>query len=201
MSLTVSAQQEPSYWHLLSSDDSQAYLKLCDHFQSTTGKSAKGERLDAFSYRLGKIREFIERNDQSKWQRSLVCGVFFLREGMALNIRQLRLLLGKCKSSINGSLQQMGYTAKPQLHSSAGSFLRTIPDGLELDLKNWTIRMKSDPPEPFIVPLPVVTEEPSRAEDVEPANRIPCPVKWRYKFWDAIRSVPSCESHGSIVCT
>jgi hypothetical protein len=37
----------------------------------------------------------------------LVCGVYPVSDGFAINIRQLRVLLGECKSSIKGSFQHI----------------------------------------------------------------------------------------------
>jgi hypothetical protein len=161
------------------------------------GKSKKGERLDSFTDRLMKIRHFIEYRIDDDWKRSLVCGVFFLPNGLAMNIQQLRMLLGRCKSSINGSLQQLGYMAEPQSQGVNQEFVMRIParsrDANEL--KKWTIRRiygsapEAVPPSPaFIIPIPIPWTS-AVAVDTEAVHhtvekKYPCPVKCRYKYYD-----------------
>jgi hypothetical protein len=109
----------------------------------------------------------------------------------------MRVLVGKCKSSINGSIQQLGYFAQPQNMGMDPELLAQIPsDYHEIsELRKWTIRRRlpqiQDASPPFIVPLPILSRERKEieTEPVEtPAYReVPCPVKWRYKFWEAIQ--------------
>jgi hypothetical protein len=78
--------RQPNHWHLLSSGDAQEYLRLSNDFHGFSGKSRKGTRSDTFQYCLGKIRQFVDHNEHDSWKRSLVCGVFFLPDSLALNI-------------------------------------------------------------------------------------------------------------------
>jgi hypothetical protein len=198
--MTISDFHHPTHWHLLSSNDAQEYIRLANQFHATPGKSRKGARIESFSHSLNKIRRFIESDDEDHWKRSLACGIFFLPDCLALNIQQLCILIGKCKSSINGSLQQMGYTAQPQSPGLETSFLAQLPGQYREmnELKNWTIRRKPQSGGPFVVPVPTnlsatntVVEKPIDGQ-INP--RMPCPVKWRYKFMDAMKSMESNQS-------
>jgi hypothetical protein len=197
--------EKPFHWNLLSDSDAHIYLELRDHFNQNAGKSRKGERLDSFTERLDRIRSFVDRDDEDCWKRSLVCGICFLPNALALNIQQFRKLIGKCKSSINGSLQQLGYTAQPPAKHLEQLFRAKLPPNMRDngELKKWSFRFKEmdvreKSPPPFVVPLPLswasqVNVE-SEAIEAELAKKFPCPVKWRYKFWDTIRSSVSCQT-------
>jgi hypothetical protein len=187
----MSSLGRPKFFHLLSVPNCQEYLVLRAHFHDSCGKSRKGERLDVFNDRLATIRRFVERQDDDDWKRALVCGVFFLPDGLALNIQQLRMLIGKCKSSINGSLQQLGYRAVPPGPDAEEQFLARIPQQCRVltDLKKWTLRRTASSKKAvFLVPVPMVTRWPVNVETEAVAaghrRQFPCPVKCRYKYLD-----------------
>jgi hypothetical protein len=122
-----------------------------------------------------------------------------------LNIQQMRILTGKCKSSINGSFQQMGYSAQPQSQGLTTSFMAQLPEQFHdiNELRNWTIRKRPQSVRPFVIPVPTnlrltspVVEKPI---EWQMHSSIPCPVKWRYKFWDTIRSMNSTQPETSIM--
>ena len=206
-------ENPPVHWQLLSVSDLDEYFHLRQSFLNENGKSKKGERLESFMLRLNKIRAYIERGDSNDWKRSVVCGIMFLKKSIAINIQQLRLLVGKCKSSINGSLQQLGYTALPQGREMSQEFLYRVPffqkDSLEL--KKWTIRENSQsvqslsnsqkeakplmiPNKTNLFPLPQVKlNSPINAEKINEIvqSSYPCPVKFRYKYIDMLKITPT----------
>jgi hypothetical protein len=189
---------------LLSHPDRILYLRLRTEFHDELGKSKKGERLGAFSERLRKIRHFVDRGDEDDWKRSLVCGVFFLPTGFAIHIQQLRILLGRCKSSINGSLQQLQCQVDYPSETVHPELLAKIPPSSRdmSELKKLTIRrttMPDESPEPqFIVPVPPVKLPPPPpppplslpgpfplgVPETVIHRKFPCPVKVRYKYRD-----------------
>jgi hypothetical protein len=198
---------QPRHLNLLSMTDADEYWRLHDEFRADSTKSRKGERLDTFSDRLNQIREFVERSPEDRWKRSIVCGVFFLCHGLALNVHQLSSLIGKCKSSVNGSLHQLGFFTRAPATGIDPQFLAAVPLEYqdEIELRNWTIRTNGESRgmerevvrvEPIVVPLPLsrpprAMHEMHRIEE-EVMRAIPCPIKWRYKFLDAIhRSMSS----------
>jgi hypothetical protein len=105
-------------------------------------RNRRGKRLEGFSELLGSIRSFCIRNREDDWKRCLVCGVCWLPSGLAINNRQLSLLINKCKSSINGSLQKMGYSTLQSRTESTGALCDSIPllrDNFN-ELREWTVR-------------------------------------------------------------
>ena len=132
----------PLHWELISRKDLNDYVELRNSFYDEIRKSKKGERLDAFIRRLIRIKEFVERGDDDDWKRGLVCGIIFMKNSIAIHIQQFRLLLGKCKSSINGSLQQIGFVAHPQGGPIEEELFEKVPifRREHSEVKKWTVR-------------------------------------------------------------
>jgi hypothetical protein len=197
---------DPTNINLLSYSDSQDYALLRASFQVDSGKSRKGERLETFLEGIKRVRNFIERTQEDEWRRALVCGIFFLSDSLSLNIQQLRILMGKCKSSINGSLQQLGYAAQSSGADTEQEFLARIPLNFRdsNELKKWTIRksIKVTPriagTQQFVVPLPASwspqVDVETEAVHVIVHRTFPCPVKCRYKYLDIIHRSVSIQT-------
>jgi hypothetical protein len=86
-------------------------------------------------------------DEEEKWKRCLVCGVCIVAPGIAVNTTQLKRLVLKCKSSINGSLKGLGFDkiiTKPWAYEW---FLQQIPylRDRPTELRQWTIRFCSRP--------------------------------------------------------
>lgn len=172
---TSLSTQPPLHLELLSPADIKDYLVMRGNFSVEVNKSKKGERRESFINTLKIIRSYIERNDFNDWKRAMVCGIIFLNpdnnrccqanflsSAVAINIQQLRLLLGKCKSSINGSLQQLGYqslSSSPigsKLHEEV---LRKVPYFQQdlSELKKWTFRENESLSRIHSLPLPQIS--------------------------------------------
>lgn len=206
----------PAHWDLLTSQDLDDYVKLRTSFYDEIKMSRKGERLESFIKRLKRIREFVERGNDDDWKRGLVCGIIFLKNGIAIHIQQFRLLLGKCKSSINGSLQQIGFIAHPQ----GGPIEEELCDKVPIfrrehsEVKKWTVRdcnaevnPLNNESTPVATAAPAVIENTQKPQEtieineikVTPAPKdekmtyfntpfIPVPVKFRYKYDSLFRN-------------
>jgi hypothetical protein len=87
----------------LSDADKLTFVQLKAIISSTTGKSPQTRHAMVFADTLEVIRTFIVRNNKDDKIRSLVCGIYWIPGGIPINIHQLRPLVPKCKSSINGS--------------------------------------------------------------------------------------------------
>jgi hypothetical protein len=87
---------------------------------------------------------YIERSSIGIEERSILVGVAFAGPYICVNTRQLKLLIGRCKSSINGNFQQLGYTS---LRTKSGELLSTILPSLVNEmtvLRQWTVRCASE---------------------------------------------------------
>jgi hypothetical protein len=132
----------PRYLELLSPADQERYQSLRSVVGSPDCRNNRNQRLDKFQEMLGAIRDFAEYSETDRSVRYLVCGVVSLNDGIAINIRQLRILLDKCKSSINGSFQRMGWIGLPLRDSILEEFVSKIPSlrANFSELREWSVR-------------------------------------------------------------
>ncbi|KAH0792742.1 potassium/sodium hyperpolarization-activated cyclic nucleotide-gated channel 1 [Histomonas meleagridis] len=132
----------PKYFETLSPEDQEEYKKLRAILSSKDCRNNRGQRLTKFSEMLSAIQKFCIRNDQNDSNRCLVCGICWLPNGIAINTRQLRLLIDKCKSSINGSLQRIGFSAVSMKDDSYNKLYAVIPQlkNNYKETREWSIR-------------------------------------------------------------
>jgi hypothetical protein len=141
--MSESNSQTPKFFDLLSHEDQKEY-KLMRSGLSHVDYGHNGTlRVLKFQEILSRIREFCEKPDGSSWTRYLVCGVCHFDRCLVLNIRQLGILIDKCKSSISGSLNRMGLARAPLKGPVLKAFLEKIPQ-IESDfaeLREWSVRV------------------------------------------------------------
>ncbi|OHT05304.1 hypothetical protein TRFO_27001 [Tritrichomonas foetus] len=135
----------PKYWNLLSETDRYQYSIMRAEMSSPSNKNQRNKRIETFTDALDKIKKFAIREDNDDWKRCLVCGICWLPEGIAINTHQLRILIFKCKSSINGSLQKMGFNVNLGRTDAANAMVNSIPflKDNSSELRQWTVRKKS----------------------------------------------------------
>ena len=120
--------QLPNFWNLLSDVDKYSYQYLRTTMSAATcTKNQRNKRVENFIETLEEVKKFCIRRDGDDWKRCLVCGVCWLQEGIAINTRQLKILIFKCKSSINGSLHKMGYAENLGRSEAANAIVMAIP--------------------------------------------------------------------------
>lgn len=132
----------PQYWNILSDSDKNGYISLRNEINVLNTKRIFRDRTGTFTKILQLIQKYAERKDEDDWKRFLVCGICWVDNGIAVNIRQLKILISKCKSSINGSLQKLGYLPS-QLHVNTKLILFPLIPFLSKnynELRQWTIR-------------------------------------------------------------
>ncbi|KAH0795417.1 potassium/sodium hyperpolarization-activated cyclic nucleotide-gated channel 1 [Histomonas meleagridis] len=136
--------KKPNYWELLTEEDQVQYIELQKKFSTSEYKNRRNKSKETFQNLIDQIKGFVVRNDGNVIQRSLVCGIVWLEHGIAINTHQLCLLTGKCKSSINGSFQSIGYGTIPVGTDSSNELINTFPflKNNFPELRQWTIRQK-----------------------------------------------------------
>jgi hypothetical protein len=98
-----------------------------------------------FGRELTIVLQFLERSQENLEARSVVAGVCFAGSVACVNTRQLKGFLKRCKSSINGSFQQIGYIAL-RTKSKARQSVTTVLPSLHNEpsiLRQWTVRVVS----------------------------------------------------------
>ncbi|KAK8893690.1 hypothetical protein M9Y10_022117 [Tritrichomonas musculus] len=139
-------EQFPQYWDILSDSDKSGYIALKKEINVFNTKRIFRDRADSFTKILQLIQKYAERKEEDDWKRFLVCGICWVENGIAVNIRQLKILISKCKSSINGSLQKLGYLPS-QLHVNTKLILFPLIPFLSKnynELRQWTIRFSQN---------------------------------------------------------
>ena len=136
--------KQPKYWELLSTCDQESYGYLQKTLSSPACKNRRNHSNETFSDILDTIKKFVIRNDENDWKRALVCGVGWIENGIAVNTRQLRLLIAKCKSSINGSFQALGYGSVPTSAETASALVKLFPflKNAFPELRQWSVRLE-----------------------------------------------------------
>lgn len=140
-------QQMPVFWDLLNNADKEAYNKMRIALSSPACKHRRHHSNELNREIVNTIKSFVVRNDADDWKRALVTGIVWLPNAIAINTRQLRLLLSKCKSSINALFQKLGYYTIPTTNDYSSSIISCFPllkDNFP-ELRKWTIRLISPP--------------------------------------------------------
>ncbi|KAH0792556.1 potassium/sodium hyperpolarization-activated cyclic nucleotide-gated channel 1 [Histomonas meleagridis] len=134
----------PAHWELLTPEDQHGYEMLQKALASPECKNRRNKSNETFIEVLNTIKNYVVRGDEGDIKRSLVCGIVWLESGIAINTHQLSPLIHKCKSSINGSFQSLGYGTIPTGSDSSNELLSTFPfmRANFSELRQWTIRQK-----------------------------------------------------------
>ena len=132
----------PKYFNLLNPSDQQGYASLQRHLNGINEKRVRGKRLSILEDSLKQIRMWSQRGDTDDWIRCLVCGVCYLKCGIAVNSHQLRYLTNKCKSSVNGALKLLGYQTISARGDTNDELMDMFPilKGNTHELRQWSVR-------------------------------------------------------------
>jgi len=68
-----------------------------------------GYKSAGFSEIISSLKRFCMRNEPTDNDRCLVCGIYWAKEGIAINFRKLRTIINMPKSQIISGLNRMGY--------------------------------------------------------------------------------------------
>jgi len=141
----------PQYYNYLSENDKMGYNSLRLMLATPDRRNRRNKSVQSFAEIIYTIKSYIIRNDGHDWTRALVCGVVWLTYMVVVNTRQLRILLGRCKSSINGSFQSLGYIPiVPDINANS-QFINSfsIFKDNSAELRQWTFRSLPTPPPPL----------------------------------------------------
>jgi hypothetical protein len=134
-----------AYWSQLSQDDRSEYLRLRTSFHDAQKVSSKDRGIVTFHGELTVVMQFQERRADRMEARCVVTGVCFAGPIVCVNTRQLRGLLKRCKSSINGSFQQLGYVTLRTKSKARTCLIAALPslENEQAMLRRWTVRVAS----------------------------------------------------------
>jgi hypothetical protein len=134
--------QHPHNWELLSKSNKLVYTQLHQALSAPKNRDRRQKCADDWWEMLEAIAPFGEIDDDDRWKRWLVCGVFRFPGGIAVNCHQLTSLVLGCKTLINGSLKRLGYTRIASKLEGCELLFKAVPflriHGTEL--RKWTLR-------------------------------------------------------------
>lgn len=129
----------PKYYFLLNEVDKIYY----DTIKSSQREGKKTIDMN-FKEELKKLKKFVIRGNSDDWKRGVVCGIYWLpdNKGIATNIRQLKIVLNRCKSSINSSLTRIGSVVALTRGKAANLIVESFPifKDSPSEIRQWTIR-------------------------------------------------------------
>jgi hypothetical protein len=133
---------------LLELEDQWRLLELHKTLSAPETRFNRNRQVVTLQEQLRAIHSFCVRIDQDDWKRMVACGVGILDPfTIALNPMRLGHLIGKSKSSINGSFQKMRYSAAIMTNADTSRLqilfpcLKQWPD----EFRHWTIRKAKFP--------------------------------------------------------
>lgn len=135
-----------NHWGLLSSEDQSAFRQLHVHFIQQQKDHIKDRRNNCFFNDILCLMNFIDYSSIRRDDRAICVGLAFSGPFVCVNTQQLKTILGRCKSSINNSFQQIGYDAVKNKSKSKEAVLAIIPSLIaeQNTLRKWTVRCASE---------------------------------------------------------
>jgi hypothetical protein len=136
----------PSCWDQLSQDDKAEFVKLKGDFHRGQKSTSKDRRITTFHRELQVVLDWLERSDENKEIRCIIAGICFAGPYICINTRQLKCFLCRCKSSINGCFQQLGFVALRTKSKGRNCVLSVLPSLCHQQdvLRQWAVRWASD---------------------------------------------------------
>ncbi|KAH0794337.1 hypothetical protein GPJ56_001779 [Histomonas meleagridis] len=134
-----------NYWKMLSEDEKEEYVRICENFKNEEKKTSKDKRIVSFPNELSILVHFIEQSEFNKEARCVLVGICFCGPILCLNNRQLKNLTCRCKSSINGSFQKLGYVSISCKSKSRDCVITALPSlkCYPILLRQWSSRYVS----------------------------------------------------------
>ena len=155
------------HWARLSQEDQTEFVKLHAHFRHQQKSPMKDRRSLTFAAEMTLVLKYIDRSPSNREERSMIAGAAFAGPFVCVNTRTLKCFLCRCKSSINGCFQQIGYISVRTKHKSKKCLISVLPS-IEKDptsLRQWTVRCAVEEsllcfvPKSPIKNLPAITDE------------------------------------------
>ena len=126
----------------LCADDKQAFESLKQTFAKKQSSVKEDRHVATFSQEIQSIINFVERRFEGREVRAINAGFMFNGIFICINTRILKNFISRCKSSINSSLQQLGYTSlktKAKAQECLAASIPCLANDPET-ARQWTVR-------------------------------------------------------------
>ena len=137
----------PEYFDMLDLQDKIKYIGLQNKFNNLKPKALRNMKCEIMKNQFDAIKEFCLRGDDKDNVRCLVCGVCWLKSGLATSIKQLMCLIPKCKSSFNTTFRYMGISVAYQRGDANPELAEYLPmiSNNSTAMRKWSVRNYPDP--------------------------------------------------------
>jgi hypothetical protein len=118
-------------------------------------RNKRNQGLKTFVKHLGMIHAFVCRGDSGDGLRGIACGVEFCTGAFMINTNQLKMLMHRSKSCVNGCFQKMGYTVCRPAQDMGSIFARILPRDVRtglLAVKQWCVRRADESSQISFIP-------------------------------------------------
>jgi hypothetical protein len=117
-------------------------MHLVRHFASSQDRNKRNLGLSTFVKHLGLIHSFVCRGDSSDALRGAICGIEFADHSFLINTRQLKKLMFRSKSCLNGCFQRLGYSACKPTRDLGRVFAQVFPQfsTQTFSSRQWCVR-------------------------------------------------------------
>jgi hypothetical protein len=129
----------------LSPEDAVLFDRLQKSVSSSRWKYNRNRKVQTLLDILSAVISFCTYRQEDSAKRFLACGICPMARGLATQTQSLARLLGRSKSSINGTFADMGYSSVATTESECRCLheLGQCPR----DVRKWTLRQQKVPEE------------------------------------------------------
>lgn len=150
----------PNHWEMLSEDEKRDYQSLQKSVSSSANRNRRNKSAETFNEMLISIKNYVMRDDGGETRRALVCGLFWVTCFVVVNTKQICVLTGRSKSSINSSFQALGYQSPPDCVDTTNIIINCFSNFKNNynELRQWTVRALSSDVQKAMqssIPLPI----------------------------------------------
>jgi hypothetical protein len=158
LEMISASEHQVRFYDELTTEEQQGYERLRESLAEPLYKGRRHQSTESFRQVLELLKGYV---GDSKI-RALVCGIIWLDHGLGINTHQLSRVSNRSKSSINGSMQALGYGTVPSGADVAPQFEKLFPAlrGDYAQLRQWTIRRRTDE----VPPIPTSPREEESSE-------------------------------------
>ena len=135
-----------NHWIVLSNEDKKTFKDLHLHFIKQQKENMKERKNNSFFTDIQCLIQYIEYTPLQKDDRAICVGLACSGPFICVNTQQVKIILGRCKSSINNNFQQIGYESvktKAKAHEAALTIIPALVNE-QNTLRKWTVRCATD---------------------------------------------------------
>jgi hypothetical protein len=132
------------HWLELNDYDRHRYNELRLFFRQQQKDCLRERRTSPFPAEITSILAFTDQATPGRDSRCIVAGIACSGPYIAVNTQQFKHLVGRCKSSINGGFQQIGYDVVRNRAAARERITQIVPALRVESLRQWTVRCAGD---------------------------------------------------------